>query len=77
MADTLKIDHIAVITRLGDAATDLESAAALREAELALRRIAKIKAHHHRYEKTTDSGTIVWPSIHGHIMHKLLYGEVS
>lgn len=71
------IDCIEVINRIADNCTDLVTAAALREAQTALKRLEKIRAHHHRYEKTTDGGMVVYPSIHGHVMHRLLYGDVD
>ena len=70
-------DPIQIINSIADDCCVLETVAALREAQVALKRLAAIKAQHHKYEKTTDGGTTVWPSIHGHIMHRLLYGDLD
>ena len=75
--DTLEIDAVAVINTIADNSTDLKVVAALREAQTALKRLAAIRAQHHRYEKITDSGNTVWPSIHGHVMHRLLYSDIN
>ena len=70
-------DPIKVIDSIADDCCVLETVAALREAQTALRRLAAIREHHHRYEKTTQGGTLVYPSIHGHVLHRLLYCDVS
>ena len=75
MADTLEIDAVQIIDTIADQSTDLKTVAALREAQTALKRLSAIKAQHHRYEKTTDGGTVVYPSIHGFRLHELLYGD--
>jgi hypothetical protein len=74
--DILNIDAVEVLNGIADNSTDIATAAALREATTALRRLAAIKAAHLRYVET-DAGNVIFPSIHGHVLHKLLFGAID
>lgn len=39
-------------------------------------RLDAIRALHEQGAVTTDRGRVIYASIHGHVMHELLYGEL-
>lgn len=43
----------------------------------ALKRLAAIRERHEAGAVTTDGGKVVYASIHGSELHRLLYGEVE
>ena len=56
---------------------DCETQAAIDRAVDALRRLAAIRARHEQGAVTTDGGRVIYASIHGREMHRLLYGELD
>jgi hypothetical protein len=75
MSDTTAL--IEVLNTIADNSSDLKFVHALREAQTALVRLSAIKAAHQCGVHTTDGGRIVYPSIHGHVLQDLLYGDLD